>query len=555
MGVTLPFLPHETKAVMAPMTATFIPSTPRKTKNPHAEIIFSSPVVKKMVDMLTPHLRGVTSVPPTHRDQKAVTYMPSELMSALIAMKRYPCKSKTQSAAAIAVHARREDILCILPTGGGKSLTFQATAATRGGRVIVLVVPFIALAEDQVKSARELGISSEVYHSGMAVDTCPRILCAVVEKATRQHFQHFLSELTANERLHAIVLDEAHLYLSPDLAKFRPRFKDLPGIFVKHNAPLVFLTGSLPPSDEFRLLGLFNRREIRTIRDSCQRRNLSYRVDNEILDWRDPGSVADYICKISKQTCSKLGRVLVFAPSKALIASIKELKGPYGWLRLTAGISPQEQVQTLNSWGSGGSNLILLATSVIGTGVDLGSVRLVIHLGLPSSFRDYFQQSGRAGRDGLPAVAILNPTSPPYVVDVKEEDSVDYSTMVNLATENQCRRLTIDGYMDGSSSICLADDVARCDNCEKIEAHCRKEAGIHDGIVEFTYASVLDPDTPTEVDEEENMWNELGHPGDFFSESPPAEVSQLSTGDKSVVRVSAGVESGTLGNHHHFQSE
>ena len=491
MGVTLPFFPNETKVVPAPPTSTHIASTPTKKTKPPDEIVITSPAINKLMDMLTPHLRGVISVPSAHRDQKAVTHLPPELMQALITINRYPCKSKTQSSAAIAVHARREDILCVLPTGGGKSLIFQATAATKGGRVVVLIVPFRALADDQVKSARSLGITAEEFHSGIVAERPPRIVCAVVEKAANRQFQCFLRELEATEQLHAIVLDEAHLYLSPDLATFRPRFKDLPGIFVKYNAPLIFLTGSLPPSDELRLLGLFNRREIRTIRDSCQRKNLSYRVDDVILDWRETSSLVDYICERSKHTCSKSGRVLVFVPSKAVIGRIMSVKERSGWLCLTADKTSQEQAQILNTWGSGGSNLILLATSVIGTGVDLGAVRLVIHLGLPSSFRDYFQQSGRAGRDGLPAIAILNPTSPPFAVDVKEEDSVDYSTMINLTTDYQCRRLTIDGYMDGSSSICLADDVARCDICERIESRCQKEAGIVNGMVDFTYTCAL----------------------------------------------------------------
>jgi ATP-dependent DNA helicase RecQ len=406
-------------------------------------------------------------------------------------LRKFPFKSPVQGAATIAVYSR-ENILCILPTGGGKSLTFQATAAAGRG-VILLVVPLRALATDQVKSAVQLGISAEIFHTGMRdIENCPSILVVTAETVATESCKRYARELDARRRIHAIILDEAHNLISPGMAQFRPIFKKLAGIFSAYSAPLVFLTGSLPPTDELRLLGLFNRREIRTIRMSCKRKNLSYRVDTDtMLNWRDPDLVANYIWEKAKGTCSKSGRVLVYVPTMSLIAFILERQHQSGWLGITSKSPDDQKEGTLATWGANGCNLILLTTSVIGTGVDLGSVRLVIHLGLPDSFREYFQQTGRAGRDGLPAIALLNPTPPPFVVKVEKEDAHDYNMMSNLATDNQCRRLAIDAYMDGSSSICLAEDVVRCDICEELESACRKESGSEDGIVAFTHASLM----------------------------------------------------------------
>jgi superfamily II DNA helicase RecQ len=336
--------------------------------------------------------------------------------------------------------------------------------------------------------------------------------------------------LESMDRLQAIVLDEAHLYLSPDLAEFRPVFRTLPSIFRKFNVPLIFLSGSLPPSDEVRLATLFNRGPMRTLRESCRRSNISYHIDNNTrIDWNNATSVGDYIAKNAWKTISRDGRVLVFLPTKQLITTIAQSKQ---WLYIHADMETVAQASVLKSWGETSQNLILLATGVIGTGTDLAAVRMVIHVGLPHSFRDWFQQTGRAGRDGLPAIALLNSTRPPFTLKPYDEDSLDYETLHTLTAEGTCRRLTIDGYMDGKASICLAGRMELCDVCESLKAECRKKLGLTPHIVDP--GPIIRPSKPHDA-YEEALWLEIGDtPTVIHDMSPITPQPSSSRGRRSI---------------------
>jgi superfamily II DNA helicase RecQ len=309
----------------------------------------------------------------------------------------------------------------------------------------------------------------------MKIGNAPKLLFAVVETALSKPFQVFLRSLESTRGLHAIVLDEAHLFLSPELASFRPMFQKLPAVFRRYSAPLILLTGSLPPSDDRRLTAIFNMGMISTLRDPCRRDNISYRVDSQFkLDWRTPPSIASYIKRMTENTRRCQGRVLVFLPTKDLIRQIEKEAGS-GFISISADNSRDEQAATLAAWGRDGTNLVLLATGVIGTGIDLPAVRFVLHCGMPQSFRDWFQQTGRAGRDHEESIALLNSTASPFSFNSHPEDAIDHQAMLAVVEQDDCRRIAIDGHVDGKASMCLAARLSLCDYCRAVAGQANGE--------------------------------------------------------------------------------
>ena len=296
------------------------------------------------------------------------------------------------------------DTLGLLPTGGGKSITFQVPAVALDGLTIV-ITPLISLMKDQVDNLREYGIAAQYLHSGLTpsehrlvIDKCrlgkAKLLYISPEKLQSKKMIDALRLMDVQ----LIVVDEAHC-ISQWGYDFRPSYLNIKTIRkLFPTAPVLALTASATPDVvedimtqlEFRQRNIFSR--------SFSRDNLSYIV-------RYGEHKEGQLIKILKSTT---GSSIVYVRSRRRTREIAELLCKEGISAdfYHAGLAPEDKNAKQNKWKNDNCR-VMVATNAFGMGIDKPNVRTVIHYDLPSSLEEYYQEAGRAGRDGKPSFAVL----------------------------------------------------------------------------------------------------------------------------------------------------
>ncbi len=298
----------------------------------------------------------------------------------------------------------RKDTLGLMPTGGGKSLTFQVPVMAMEGLCLV-VTPLIALMKDQVDNLRERGIKAAAVYSGMSreeiitnLENCIfgdyKFLYVSPERLSTDIFQVKLQAMNVC----LLVVDESHC-ISQWGYDFRPSYLKiaeirqlLPGV------PLLALTATATKDVVDDIQDKLHFKEKNVFRKSFERENLSYVV-------RFAENKAGELVHILK---SVAGTAIVYVRSR------QETKEIVKWLLKAgipadffhAGLSHEEKVYKQNAWKMDECRVIV-ATNAFGMGIDKPDVRLVIHYDLPNSPEEYYQEAGRAGRDGERAYAII----------------------------------------------------------------------------------------------------------------------------------------------------
>ncbi len=296
-----------------------------------------------------------------------------------------------------------KDTLGLMPTGGGKSLTFQVPAMLMEGTCIV-VTPLIALMKDQVDNLKQKGIKAVAVHSGMsrqeiiiALENCIfggyKFLYVSPERLSTELFLTKLQYMTIS----MLVIDESHC-ISQWGYDFRPSYLRIAEIRTHlPEVPVLALTATATPEVVDDIQNRLNFKEKNVFSKSFKRENIAYVIRK----------TEDKIPEIINILKKVPGTGLVYVRSRKYTKEIAEelinqgIKADF----FHAGINPDEKINKQNRWKSGECR-IMVCTNAFGMGIDKPDVRVVIHYELPSSLEEYFQEAGRAGRDEQKAYAI-----------------------------------------------------------------------------------------------------------------------------------------------------
>ena len=298
------------------------------------------------------------------------------------------------------------DTLGLMPTGGGKSITFQVPALAMHG-VCVVITPLIALMKDQVAHLRHIGIQAAAIYSSMsheeiittlenAIFGGVKILYVSPERLGSELFQKKLSHMHVS----FITVDEAHC-ISQWGYDFRPSYLEIRNLRkLKPEAPVLALTATATPEvieDIQRQLD-FHRPESNVFRMSYERKNLAYIV-------RRATDKDEQLLHILQ---SVEGCAIVYVRSRKRTKEIADLLIQNGItaLNYNAGLDAEVRDERQEQWQNDQVR-VMVATNAFGMGIDKSDVRLVIHMDCPDSLEAYFQEAGRAGRDGQKSYAVL----------------------------------------------------------------------------------------------------------------------------------------------------
>ena len=310
------------------------------------------------------------------------------------------------------------DTLGLMPTGGGKSITFQVPALAQHG-VCLVITPLIALMKDQVEHLRQHGVQAAAINSGMsreeiivtlenAVFGGVKLLYVSPERLSSELFQKKLSHMHVS----FITVDEAHC-ISQWGYDFRPSYLEISKLRkLKPEAPVLALTATATPEvieDIQRQLAFQApgttphtkpniQHPFNVFRMSYERKNLAYIV-------RQTPDKEQQLLHILNQVN---GCAIVYVRSRRQTKQIAELleKNGISALYYNAGLDATVRDERQQQWQQNGKR-VMVATNAFGMGIDKPDVRLVVHMDCPDSLEAYFQEAGRAGRDGQKSYAVL----------------------------------------------------------------------------------------------------------------------------------------------------
>ena len=371
------------------------------------------------------------------------------------------------------------DALVLMPTGGGKSLCYQIPAIARqqaGHGITVVISPLIALMHDQVGALHEAGVSAAFLNSTLSGEEAQGIerrllrgdmtlLYAAPERVTTPRFLAQMDSLQERGLLSLFAIDEAHC-VSQWGHDFRPEYRALTVLHERYaSVPRIALTATADTLTRADIVERLQLQDARQFVSSFDRPNIRY----TIVEKRE--ATQQLLRFISREHMGDAG--IVYCQSRKRVEEIANLLCDEGIAALPyhAGLDSKvrqaNQDQFLRSEG-----IVMVATIAFGMGIDKPDVRFVAHLDMPKNIEGYYQETGRAGRDGEPADAwmcyglqdVVNQRrmidESPAEEEFKQGLRGKLDALLGLAEATDCRRVRLLAYFGEASTPC-----GNCDNC------------------------------------------------------------------------------------------
>ena len=368
------------------------------------------------------------------------------------------------------------DALVLMPTGGGKSLCYQLPALLRDG-VAIVISPLIALMQDQVDTLQQLGVAAAFLNSSLDIETANaindqlmqgniKILYVAPERLLTGNFLYLLEQLDSRVGIALFAIDEAHC-VSQWGHDFRPEYRKLTVLHEQFpDIPRIALTATADAPTRAEIVERLNLENARQFISSFDRPNIRYRITQKnnarqqleaFLEAEHPNDAGIVYC-LSRRKVEETAAWLQSRGWRAL---------PYH-AGLDVSIRNENQRRFLREEG-----IIMVATIAFGMGIDKPNVRFVAHLDLPKSMESYYQETGRAGRDGLPANAWMtyglgDVVSMRQMLDSgdapeerKQVERRKLDALLGFCESTECRHQTILRYFGEQHD----GNCGQCDNC------------------------------------------------------------------------------------------
>ena len=368
------------------------------------------------------------------------------------------------------------DALVLMPTGGGKSLCYQLPALLREG-VAIVVSPLIALMQDQVDALQQLGVRAAFLNSSLDAESARevtarlmhgdlQILYVAPERLLMPHFLGLLEQIEIGTGIALFAIDEAHC-VSQWGHDFRPEYRQLTVLHERFpHVPRIALTATADAPTRAEIVERLALENARQFVSSFDRPNIRYRVTLK------DNARQQLEAFIETEHANDAG--IIYCLSRRKVEETAEWLKSRGWdaqpyhAGLDASIRNANQRRFLREEG-----VIMVATVAFGMGIDKPNVRFVAHLDLPKSLESYYQETGRAGRDGLPANAWMAYGLGDVVSMRKMLDSGDapeqrkhverqkLDALLGFCESTACRHQTLLRYFGEQHP----GDCGQCDNC------------------------------------------------------------------------------------------